>query len=236
MVHCSMFLCFCFAGMFCAINVDIPRCKALFKIQKRTVLLCRLTQGWWHNPSRQCRNSCYTLALSGISGTPGLPQVSPIIFAMFSHSVVGILCKPRWLPGGFEGHVEDFVGPNWDSSTGPNHTGNSGQKNLLLDTFWNMILIQIPRCTGRRFFVCWNSKSTWSTFKWITPSFLNSLPDNFIGLDMDKTTTPLISRKCHHDSVGEIIGRTYQPMDLPQVRAYLSQSLLASLHLQKYDT
>ena len=74
MFHVSMFF---FAGMFCAINVDIPRCKALFKIQKRTVLLCRLTQGWWHNPSRQCRNSCYTLALSGISGTPGLPQVSP---------------------------------------------------------------------------------------------------------------------------------------------------------------
>lgn len=119
-------------------------------------------------------NSCCTLALSGISGTPGLPQVSPHHFCN-----VQPLCS--WDPLQTSVTSRRFWRSNCYCSTGPNHTSKRPKKKL----------VGSPMHRKNNLFVCWNSKSTWSTFKRITPSFLNSLPDNFIGLDMDKTTTPL---------------------------------------------
>lgn len=91
-------------------------------------------------------NSCYTLALSGISGTPGLPQVSPHHFCN-----VQPLCS--WDP------LQTLVTSRrfgrsrgrfcWSKLGFFNWSQSHWQQRPKKLTFWNMILIQIPQCTGR---------------------------------------------------------------------------------------
>ena len=138
MVHCSMFLCFCFAGMFCVIKLEIPRRKALFQKQKTNSPPMSTYSGVMAPPKPSMpehyikwSNSCCTLALSGISGTPGLPQVSPHHFCN-----VQPLCS--WDPLQTSVTSRRFWRSNCYCSTGPNHTSKRPKKNWL-----------DPQCTGR---------------------------------------------------------------------------------------